>query len=468
MISSFKTDKAIRNALQTLPNGLAATYQNILLSTLERYPLSIDDTKTILQWLVASESSLTAAQLAEIVAISPEDTSLDFDGVSTDPEDVIEPISHLVSLERYLKDTIVQFCHFSVKEYLCFDEIATGPTKDFYINLQDAHAKAAEMCLQYLSFSNFKDLELGRPSRSYHLMSDYALLGYASANWWRHLQKSNVSNVDFEHRIIPKLDWFLNADMRPGHRSGVFNIWQHIIKALLPGSISSTHPPLLFAIRAGLEQIVDIMLPKLSDINHLFPNGFTCLAAAASGNQVLISEKLLQLGADVNWRTADRWLTPLHLAAENACVEAVELLLDKGASIDSRSKSKTTPFYRAARGGSIKILRLLHEKGSEVDAITWDRWTPLMEAVENGHEPAVDLLLEWGANPNQQSIDGVSPLSLAQVRSLFSIEKKLKAATVGQRNETTVIDHDIAGFSAGYSGYDDDSDSDTATVWWDY
>ena len=439
MISGLTTDKAIRATLQTLPDGLTATYESILLSTLKQYPTCIGDIKTTLEWLAASAVPLTASQLAEIVAISPEDTTLDFDGVSTDPEDVIEPISQLVILEPNSFGTIVQFAHFSVAEYLCSDETATGPTKDFYVNLEEAHARAAEMCLQYLSFSEFSDPDVKAPV--WQLVDQYALLEYASANWWTHLLEANLGETEFERRILPRLAWFLNA----GENPVIFNNWQRIMQFIFPYRKSSTHPPLLFAIRNGLQQIVDLMLPKLSDVNHRFSDGFTCLTAAAAGNHVQIAKRLLELGAEVDLSTVDSHLTPLHLAAQNACEEMAELLLDAGASITSRSSSKTTPFYRAARGGSVKILRLLHAKGSEVDAETWDKWTPLMEAVENGHEPVVDLLLEWGANPSQMSTANVTPLVLAQVLSHPSIERKLKDALRRKgKKETSVADHDMA------------------------
>lgn len=466
MISSFKTDKAIRAALQIMPSGLAATYENILLTTLKRHAPYVDEIKMTLQSLVASVSPLSAAQLAEIVAISPEDTSLDFDGIATDAEDVVEPISQLVILERYYKDTIVRFSHFSVEEYLCLDEITTSPAKDFHINLEEAHARAAEICLQYLSFSDFDNMEWTWTSSVYRLMDRYTLLEYASVNWPTHLQQSNLSKAEFERRILPRLDWFLNADIRPS----LFNNWQRIIRAVLPRRMAITHSPLLFAIRVGLHQIVDIMLPKLSNVNQEFTNGFTCLAAAASGTDVLMAKKFLELGADVNMPTGDRGFTPLHLAAENACLEMVKLLLDNGASIDTRSSSKTTPFYRAARGGSIEVLRLLHEKGSEVDAKTWDNWTPLMEAVENGHEPAIDLLLEWGANPDQRTLGDTSPLELAEALSRPSIERKLRAALAVQKKEAVAATgHHLMEFRSndGRSSNDrrsSDDDSDAATV----
>jgi ankyrin repeat protein len=120
----------------------------------------------------------------------------------------------------------------------------------------------------------------------------------------------------------------------------------------------------------------------------------------------------------------------------------VQLLLDAGASIDSRSTSKTTPFYRAARGGSVEIIRLLYDKGSEVDAKTWDRWTPLMEAVEKGHEHVVDLLLEWGANPGQESAYGTTPSELAKVSSQFPIQQKLELALKKTRDINSIAEFD--------------------------
>jgi len=424
MVSALATDKAIRAALHSMPSGLADTYEQILLSMLRQHPNGIEGIKTTLHWMVASVAPLTAAQLAEILAISPEDTTLDFDGVSTDPDDVAEPSSQLVVLDRHSNGTFVQFSHFSVTEYLCSHQLATGIAKDFYVNVEEAHAKAAELCLQYLSFSDFNDPDLLIKLNVWELMRKYALLEYASTNWSTHLQKSNIGRLEYERRILPCLDWFVGADAQPNR----FKNWQRIMNATFPHRKSNTHPPLLFAIRAGLHHIVDDMLPQLSNVNHQFRNGFTCLTAAANGNQALIVKRLLELGADVHLPTADRGLTPLHLAAENACLETVQLLLGAGASIESRSTSKTTPFYRAARGGSVEIIRLLYDKGSEVDAKTRDRWTPLMEAVEKGHEHVVDLLLEWGANPGQESAYGITPSELAKVSSQFPIQQKLELA----------------------------------------
>lgn len=174
-----------------------------------------------------------------------------------------------------------------------------------------------------------------------------------------------------------------------------------------------TVSPLVYATSKGIVALVDLLLPKLKDINQHFDNGSTCLTIAAGNNEVALAQKFLDAGAGVDVPTKRRRLTPLHLAAENACEEIVELLLCAGASPHARSDTLTTPFYQAARGGSLYILRRLHACGAEVDALTWDRWTPLMEAVVQGHFNVVNLLLDWGADPANTSISGITPLSIA-------------------------------------------------------
>ena len=406
MISTSKNDKAIKLALQNLPNGLSATYEEILQSALKDYPSEFAEIKTILQWLVASVRPLSTSELAEVISFSPGDTFLDFDAVSTDPEAILEPLSQLITIEPSSDCPIVRLSHFSIQEFLIHERLAKGPAKAFYIDLKEAHIQAAERCLQYLTFSDFD-----KPLMGDDRLSQYAFLEYAAFDWPMHIQLGKLSQVEFQDRILPKLDWFLEPESRPN----IWSNWQNV-------AFFEDYPPLLLAISEGLTHLVDILLPRLADVDHRFPNGLTCLSVAAEHNQVSIAKQLLARGASVDKPTKPRLLTPLHLAAEFAHAEMVELLLSNGASIHARSNSETTPFYRAARGGSLEIIRLLHDKGSEVDAETYDKWTPLMDAVANSHGPAVELLLELGADPTHQSDDGESLLEMAKDYSYPAIE----------------------------------------------
>ncbi|PVH78848.1 ankyrin, partial [Cadophora sp. DSE1049] len=114
--------------------------------------------------------------------------------------------------------------------------------------------------------------------------------------------------------------------------------------------------------------VVDLMLPKMSNVNRVFPDGNTCLAAAAKGNQVTIAKQLLDMGADVNLPVGRKVLTPLHIAAGEGHANMVAVLLSAGASTQAQSDSKSTPFYRAARSGNIEAIKLLLEKGSDINA----------------------------------------------------------------------------------------------------
>ncbi|KAF2816739.1 uncharacterized protein BDZ99DRAFT_492706 [Mytilinidion resinicola] len=428
-LSALMTDREIKVAIQNLPDGLEATYEKILATSIDRYPGRLQDIKTLLQWLVASEELMSISSLSEVIAVRPGDTSLDVDAVPTDPNDILEPIWQLLVIEHLHGDAEprVRFLHFSIREYLCSQAIRQGRAKDLYINRTEAQEKLAETCLQYISFENMGILVPDIANQIFETSQDIdarlpppqpftpSLLRYAAAYWHRHFWKcSNLIDdlESFMKRIGPRLAWFLYPDQH----ASIYQLWEAVLKAydFKIKYYKSTTSPLYFAIRFGLDDIVDVLLPKFPNINCHFSDKYTPLVCAVRYNHISLVRKLIdpRVGADVDFPTKARGLTALHMAAELANESMVEVLLNAGASIQVRSKSGTTPFYRAARGGSTEILQRLYGLGSEVDAKTWDNWTPLMEAVEHGHEKAVELLLRWGADPRNESLYGSTPLSL--------------------------------------------------------
>jgi ankyrin repeat protein len=230
---------------------------------------------------------------------------------------------------------------------------------------------------------------------------------------------------EFDQFVKPRLDLFLEPGLKPKNLRN----WKYALVRTDPTMVFDNGSPLLFAIRNDLSQLASIMFRRLPDINqYCFGNGLTCLTVAAEHSALFTVVLLLELGAEVDFPTKDRRLTALHFAAENADKVMVEFLLDAGASIHSRSNSRSTPFYRAARGGSVEILELLYNRGSELDVKTWDNWTPLMEAIESDHEPAIELLLKWGADPTNCSTYGTTPLILAHASRFGSIKKLVEDA----------------------------------------
>jgi ankyrin repeat protein len=91
--------------------------------------------------------------------------------------------------------------------------------------------------------------------------------------------------------------------------------------------------------------------------------------------------------------------TVLHVAAEKGHATVVELLLQKGAELDSKDKEYgQTALHVTAENGHEAVLKLLIEKDSvDPDSkYTFYSWTPLWWAAANGYEAVVKLLLERG------------------------------------------------------------------------
>ncbi|UIP92166.1 ankyrin repeat domain-containing protein [Wolbachia pipientis] len=58
--------------------------------------------------------------------------------------------------------------------------------------------------------------------------------------------------------------------------------------------------------------------------------------------------------------------SPLHVAATNGNVEAVELLINYGAEVNLKDAWGWTPFHCAAAGGNIETINCLIKNGASI------------------------------------------------------------------------------------------------------
>jgi ankyrin repeat protein len=111
-------------------------------------------------------------------------------------------------------------------------------------------------------------------------------------------------------------------------------------------------------------------------------------------------------------RLATTWTefgwSALHLAAFSGVPGAVQLLLDRGADLHARARSKfkNTPLQAALLAGQLATARLLLERGADPLVRQAKGFTPLHEAALLGRRDLVDLLLGAGAEINSRSDDG--------------------------------------------------------------
>ena len=109
---------------------------------------------------------------------------------------------------------------------------------------------------------------------------------------------------------------------------------------------------------------------------------------------------LIDSGASVEL-SSSHGASPLMIAAQKGQLRIVQLLLRRGALIDSAtSVSRATPLFAAASVGSLGVVRFLVDSGAKVDFATTNGATPLFAAASAGHHKIVHLLASSGADPN--------------------------------------------------------------------
>ena len=161
------------------------------------------------------------------------------------------------------------------------------------------------------------------------------------------------------------------------------------------------------------EAKVRLLLSRGAGVNARQVEGRTPLYQAASlGNGTAIVRMLLARGADPNIALANG-RTPLMAAAGRGDVEAMTLLLDAKAGVDTRNGAGETALILAAADGNPAAVGLLLDRGADARVRTKRSETALGNAGTAGNEETVRLLLAHGAEVNVRNIRGYSPLMLA-------------------------------------------------------
>jgi hypothetical protein len=179
---------SVRRILEELPESLDETYERILREI--RKP-NQGHAHRLLQCLVAAVRPLEVKELAEVLAFdfNTEGTpKLNLGWRWEDQEEaVMSACSSLVMIVKDGDSRVVQFSHFSVKEFLTADRLAE-PMRDvscYHIRLEAAHTILAQACLGVLLRL---DDHVDRDS-----IKSFPLARYAARYWATHARIGNVS-----------------------------------------------------------------------------------------------------------------------------------------------------------------------------------------------------------------------------------------------------------------------------------
>jgi len=328
-------------------------------------------------------------------------------------EAVMSACSSLVIIVKEGDSRIVQFSHFSVKEFLMAKRLAE-PIKDvshYHIQLETAHLVLAQACLGVLLRL---DNSIDRDN-----IEDFPLARYAAQYWNTHA-RHGVENVS--SGIEDGMKYLFDRN-RPH-----FATWLWIYNEdSQDRSISTKHPgapdasPLYYAAMLGFRDLAKHLIAKCPrDVNKRGGGKVTPLHVAVSAGHRDISSLLLDHGAQVDGR--DRLgQTPLHRASSNGKVEAGQCLLDRGADINARDNDCWTPLFHAAFQGHVEFTRMLIERGAMVDARDTLGTTTLHRVVQTDNSRVVRLLLERGADVNVRSESGKTPSELAWLPEIVEL-----------------------------------------------
>ena len=453
---------SVRITLEELPESLDETYERIL-KEIKKPNKRL--AQRVLQCLVVAIRPLRVAELAEVLAVDFDDR----EGIPRSKPDwrwddqeeaLVSACSSLIAIigagdvvagggnsgagasdsgttaksEDGNSDVeagdsrVVQFSHFSVKEFLTSSRLATasGEVSKYHIDLEPAHTILGQACLAVL-------LEIQSGVEG-HTHEDHPLARYAAKYCTTHAQFGEELS-----RLQKGMGYLFDAD-KPH-----FRVWLALYDIdTKPGygttSLSRFTPytkspaaPLYYAALCGFHDLVEQLISKYpQDVNAVGGCYMRPLLAALAGEHFKTADLLRHSGANPNVQGHEE-STPLHSVV--SCrdnfgyIELVQKLIEYDADINAKNAYGSTPLHWASRGQHFNdgaILRLLLTHGGDVNARDREGLTPLHEASKYGALEVARLLLEYGADVEAKDNDGRTASEVGSVEGYDEFVKFLR------------------------------------------
>jgi ankyrin repeat protein len=413
---------SIRGILDELPETLDETYERVLKNINKA---NQKHAIRLLHCLTVAIRPLRVEELAEVLAV-------DFDAAQQGGIPKLNPnwrwanhhqavLSTCSSLIAIVDDDdgsqVVQFSHFSVKEYLTSDRLANASeaVSRYYILPESAHTILAQACLGVL-------LRLDD-----HVNGDTAwdipLANYAAEHWVVHAQFKNVSSC-----IQDAMESFFDADkphytawLRLHNIDGGWSLFRSDPGILAPS-------PLYYASLCGFYDLAKYLAVKHPERVTARGGINMCpLGAAVYRNHYQVAELLCEHGADINVRGNYGWML-LHAASYYGEVNSVRWLLNHGADANAQADdgaSGWNPLHLAVANGHLEVARVLLEHNADINArdvrgqdalhlvVSLSRWNWI-----NFRDwiNFLRLLLDHGADINARDHKGSTPLHHSSFR----------------------------------------------------
>ena len=400
----------LQEALNELPESLDKTYER----TLQRIKKEKwEFAHRIFQFVSVASRPLHVEELADLLAF-------DFKAGlipkfhkncrMVDPVYAVLSIcTTLLGIVNYQGSPVIQFSHFSVKEFLTSTRLAeaTGSiSRRYHVSMIPAHTLATQACLGILLHL---DKDVNRDS-----LEVFPLAKYAVEHWVDHARIEDMS------RGVEDGMKQLSDPSKPHFAICVWiydlaaSIWPRMTRNEKP--LPLPHTSLHYAASWGLHPVVEFLTEKHSQdvCSRDSTDNSTPLHLASLNGHMEAAWILIELGADVTARDKDG-KTPLRLALQRGQIDVALLLFDseRGTHPTAWNKRGETRLHMVLQCGHIDIARMLIVHGVDVTTQNKDGETLLHLALKSGQVDVVPILLKCGTDPTAQNKDGETPLSLA-------------------------------------------------------
>ena len=406
--------QSLRQTLDELPESLDGTYERVMMEIMRA---NQSHAYRMLQCLAVANRPLSVAELAELLAFDFNDTKGGIPKLNANwrwedhDQAVLSTCSSLVTVVPNDGSPIVQFSHFSVKEFLMSDRLATSrrDISHYHISLLDAHTLLAQASLAVL---------LRDPDVDGHVDSG-VLADYAAEHWTTHARFEDVAS-----QVRDAMEDLFDPD-KP-----YFEAWLRLHDIdnedinLFP-NMPDTEPgarPLYYAAFYGFLELVEHLVLKYPQ--YASARGGvrgTALHSASFKGHLQVVRYLLRHGVDVNVRDSGKD-TSFLLASWQGHSDVAQCLLEHGADVELRDQFDHTPLNLAALYGHVDAVRFLLEHNADVDSQDNHGRTALHNSIRfqsfKANRPKIaQLLLKYGANPNARNHELQTPLHLLLLES---------------------------------------------------